>query len=324
MLITDQNPNNKSIMISVLGRPNAGKSTLINTLLGFDLSIVSHKPQTTRNNFHCALVIDETEIVLVDTPGIHLSSQELNIRMNGQAQFAKDGVDLNFILIDSTEDTDVEASKFKKALNADLTKAWVLFTKADVSKLSEEELEKRFEMVKKYYPNAERYFYLSAKTEDNIHLLTGAICDAAKPGPHLYPDGSVSNKNERFFVTEYVREQVFHILKDELPYETTVTIDEFHDLSRVREMKGTKICAKISATIHVNRQSQRAIVVGSKGSIIKKIGQQARKKVESMMGGQVLLNLHVKVSPRWFKNNYILEEIGLPRVQGSHRVWRAR
>ena len=100
MLLTDQNPHNKSIMVAVLGKPNAGKSTLINYLLGFDLAIVSSKPQTTRNHFHCALTVDNTEIVLVDTPGIHSSSQELNIRMNGQAQFGAEGVDLNLFLID--------------------------------------------------------------------------------------------------------------------------------------------------------------------------------------------------------------------------------
>jgi GTP-binding protein Era len=322
MLLTDQNPHNKSIMVAVLGKPNAGKSTLINYLLGFDLSIVSSKPQTTRNHFHCALTIDNTEVVLVDTPGVHSSSQELNIRMNGQAQFGAEGVDLNLLLIDLNKDVKEEAQSFMKEFESELSKTWLVFTKSDRVDLDSVDLESKFNEVKEIIPSLEKYFTISSKDGTNVHELTGALCDEAISGPHLYPNGSVSNKNERFFATEYIREQAFKVLKDELPYELAVVIDEYSDAKELED--GKKLDTKISASILVNRPSQRAIVVGSKGSVIKKIGTEARKKIEAMVQDRVHLNLHVKVSPKWFKNNFVLDEIGLPRTHKSKRVWRKK
>ncbi len=321
MLLTDQHPHNKSIMVAALGKPNAGKSTLINYLLGFDLAIVSSKPQTTRNHFHCALTVDHTEIVLVDTPGVHSSSQELNIRMNGQAQFGAEGVDLNLLLIDLNKDVKEEAESFMKEFEHNLSKTWVVFTKIDRVDMKNTDLDAKFEEVKAIIPSVERYFAISSKVGTDVHLLTGALCDIAQPGPHLYYNGAVSNKNERFFATEYIREQAFKILKDELPYELAVVIDDYQDAT---EIDGQKFDTKISASILVNRPSQRAIVVGSKGSVIKKIGTNARKKIEAMVDARVHLNLHVKVSPKWFKNNFVLDEIGLPRTHKSNRVWRKK
>ena len=321
MLLTDQHPHNKSIMVAALGKPNAGKSTLINYLLGFDLAIVSSKPQTTRNHFHCALTVDHTEIVLVDTPGVHSSSQELNIRMNGQAQFGAEGVDLNLLLIDLNKDVKEDAESFMKEFEHNLSKTWVVFTKIDRVDMKNTDLDAKFEEVKAIIPSVERYFAISSKVGTDVHLLTGALCDIAQPGPHLYYNGAVSNKNERFFATEYIREQAFKILKDELPYELAVVIDDYQDAT---EIDGQKFDTKISASILVNRPSQRAIVVGSKGSVIKKIGTNARKKIEAMVDARVHLNLHVKVSPKWFKNNFVLDEIGLPRTHKSNRVWRKK
>lgn len=322
MLLMDQHPHNKQIMVALLGKPNAGKSTLINYLLGFDLTIVSSKPQTTRNQYHCNFTVDHTEVVLVDTPGVHSSPQELNIRMNGQAHFGSEGVDLNLLLIDLNKDVVSECKNFLKDFDQGLSKTWIVFTKSDrVVNLENKNLDGFFEKIKEILPSAEKYFVVSGKDGDNVHLLTGAMCDAAEPGPHLYPDGSVSNKSERFFASEYIREQAFNSLQDELPYELAVVIDEYYD---AQSKPGQSIDAKISATILVNRPSQRAIVVGSKGSVIKDIGSNARKKIENMLGGKVHLNLHVKVSPKWFRNNYVLDEIGLPRTQKSNRVWRKR
>ncbi|MCB9092811.1 MAG: GTPase Era [Halobacteriovoraceae bacterium] len=315
----NQHPHNKSIMMSVLGKPNAGKSTLINYLLGFDLSIVSHKPQTTRNSFHCAFTVDDrTEIVLVDSPGVHKSSQELNLRMIGQAQAASEGADLNLIMIDASEPNCVQSLKeLVKCFEGELGRSWLIFNKTDRLD-GQNNWEELFEQCRAVAPFLEKSFALSAKTGESVHELIGAICDAAPEGPHLYPAGDVSNKNMRFFVTEYIREQAFRVLEEELPYELAVTIDEFTESKK----PDAPILAKISATILVNRPSQRAIVVGRKGSVIKEIGMKARKKIEALMGGQVHLNLHVKVSSKWFKNNFILEELGLPRVRNSHRVWR--
>lgn len=322
MLIEDQNPFNKSITVSVLGKPNAGKSSLINNFLGFDLSIVSAKPQTTRNRFKCIVNIDKTEIVFVDTPGIHKSMQEINKRMNGQARFGSNGADINLLLIDTTEELDTEINDFFKNFEVELGETWLVFTKTDITKKNAVEFLSAFNKAKEKYKNLTRYFAVSSKTDSNIHELTTELLNIAPESPHHYPDGSVSDKNMRFFAAEYIRETAFHTLKEELPYEIAVTIDEFHEVRNAANPNQRE--SKIQATILVNRPSQRAIVVGAKGSVIKKLGIESRRKIAAMTGGPVHLNLHVKVSPKWFKNNYVLDEIGLPRVQDSARVWRQK
>jgi GTP-binding protein Era len=307
MLLTDQHPNNKSIMVSVLGAPNVGKSSMINYLMGLDLSVVTKKPQTTRNKFHCVFTVDHAEIVLVDTPGLHKSSVEFNKRLNEQAREGTEGVDVNLLLIDLTREILAQVKDFLQLMDKELDRTWIIFTKADrIENAVELPLTLVFDSIKEVLPKAEKFFVISSKAGTNMHVLTGALCDAAIPGPHLYLDGSVSNKNERFFASEYI------------PYEVAILIEEFKDLSD----KGKPRESHISASILVNRPSQRAIVVGTKGTMIKEIGTRSRLKIEAMTGGKVHLNLHVKVSPKWFKNNYVLEEIGLPRAHNSARVWR--
>lgn len=323
MLMEHQHPDNRSLMVCVLGIPNAGKSSLINNLLGMDLSVVTHLPQTTRNKIKCVFCIDRSEIIMIDTPGVHKSQKELNIRLNQQAREGTEGADLNLLLIDLTKDLVAQLKDLRETLNLELGPTWLIFTKNDLVQDAEHlPLEKIYAFAKEIYPSLEKYFSVSAKKGDNIHLLTGALADCAIPGPHLFPGGEVSDKPERFFATEYIREQAFLLLKEELPYEVAVTIDEYKDMKE--QDKNSKLTSMISATIHVNRPSQRGIVVGSQGKMIREIGTRARKKIEAMVGGQVHLNLHVKVSPHWFKNNFILEELGVPRAPGSHRVWRKK
>ncbi|MDO9182912.1 MAG: GTPase Era, partial [Bacteriovorax sp.] len=299
------------------------KSSLINVLLGTDLTVVTNKPQTTRNKFHCVLTVDRTEIVMVDTPGLHKSNQEFNKRLNEQAREGTEGADLNLILIDISRDILSQFTEFKENIDQELGPTWVVFTKSDKIENSENlPLKEVVEQAKLILPSLEKFFLVSNKEGTNIHELTGAICDRAQPGPHLYPNGDVSNKNQRFFVTEYIREQAFELLKDEVPYEVAVVIDEYKEVKGKLDPESFE--SHISASILVNRPSQRAIVIGSSGSMIKEIGIRSRKKIEIMTGGPVHLNLHVKVSPKWFKNNFVLEEIGLPRAKDSARVWRKK
>jgi GTP-binding protein Era len=325
MLLLDQHPHNKSLMASVLGAPNVGKSTMINALLGMPLSVVTNRPQTTRNKFKCIFTIGRSEIILVDTPGIHSSGQELNKRMNAQAREGSDGADINFLLIDLTQEVMRQFSEFKRVYENELGPTWVVFTKADLVEEAESlPLAEVVEKAKELFPNIEQYFVLSSKTGDGLAKLSETLEKKAIPGPHLFPGGDISDRNERFFVSEYIREQTFHLLKDELPYEMAVVIDEYKDMKEKEGAGKPKILSHISATILVNRPSQRAIVIGTKGSMIKEIGTRSRVRIEELVGGQVHLNLHVKVSPKWFKNNMVLEELGLPRAHDSARVWRAK
>ncbi len=327
MLIENQHPNNRSIMVAVLGAPNAGKSSLINYLIGTDLSVVTSRAQTTRNKFHCVFTIDHTEVILVDTPGIHSSNLEINKRMNKEAMDGMLGVDLNLLLIDITSNIFPQFEQFHKRVSQrvgfKLGPTRVVFTKSDkIERVEELPLNEIVKEAKKLIPEIEGYFVLSSVSGDGIHTLTGALCDMAKSSPHHYKDGAMSNKNERFFVTEYVREQLFLRLKDEIPYEVAVTIDEYKE-NYDRETK-TSDKVDISATILVNRPSQRAIVIGKQGSMIKEIGTSARERIEKFLDTRVFLKLHVKVSPKWFKNNMVLEEIGLFRAEDSARVWHRR
>jgi GTP-binding protein Era len=323
MLLENQHPHNKAIMVSVLGAPNAGKSSLINCLIGMDLTVVTSKPQTTRNKFHCVFSVDRTEIILVDTPGLHKSNQEFNKRLNEQAREGTEGADLNLLLVDISREIIEQIVSFKENIEQELGNTWIVFTKSDkIENADKLPLVEVFEKAKALIPNLSKYFLVSAKEGSDIHLLTGALCDQAQPGPHLYPNGDISDKTQRFFATEYIREQAFELLKDEVPYEVAVVIDEYREVKNKEDP--SIIDSHISASILVNRPSQRAIVIGSSGSMIKEIGIRSRKKIEAMTGGPVHLNLHVKVSPKWFKNNFVLEEIGLPRAHDSNRVWRKK
>ncbi len=328
MLLLDQHPHNRAIMASVLGVPNAGKSSLINLLIGTDLSVVTNKPQTTRNKFHCVFTIDRTEIVLVDTPGIHHSNQEINKRYNAEAKDSTEGVDLNLFLIDLSREMIPQFMALKDNLPQNLKETWVLFTKSDLVENAEQlPLAEVVEKARGIFPMITKHFVISVKEESNIHLLQGALVDQSTPGPHMYPGGEVSNKNQRFFATEYIREQAFLLLKEELPYELAVVIDEYKEM-RPKKQKSNEsedgVESFIQASILVNRQSQRAIVVGASGAMIKEIGTKARQKIERMTGSPVHLNLHVKVSPKWFKNNFVLEELGLNRAPTSSRVWKKK
>lgn len=327
MLIEHQHPDNKSIMVAILGAPNVGKSSMINYLLGMDLTIVTNKAQTTRNKLHCVFTVDRTEIILVDTPGLHKSNQELNKRLNEQAREGVEGADLNLLLIDLSKEILPQFVEFSENIQRDLARTWVVFSKSDRIENAEGlPLAEVVERAKELIPSIEKFFVISSKEGSNMHALTGAICDEAKSGPHLYDGGEVSNKSERFFATEYIREQAFDLLKDEIPYEVAVVIEEYKDVRGKPKNENDKppVTTHISASILVNRPSQRAIVIGSKGAMIKEIGTRARMKIEAMTGGKVHLNLHVKVAPKWFKNNFILEELGLPRAHDSNRVWKRK
>lgn len=323
MLIEHQHPDNRHITVAVLGAPNVGKSSLVNYMVGMDLSIVTHLPQTTRNKFRCVFSVDRTEVVLVDTPGLHKSNLEFNKRLNEQAREGAEGADLNLLLVDLSREVLQQVKDFVDNFREELGPTWLVFTKADkVENANELPLKEVFEKAKEILPALQKYYLISVKDDMNLNDLIMGICDMAPNAPHHFPNGDMSDKNERFFATEYIREQAFNLLKDELPYEIAVVIDEYKDVRN--KNNPDEAMSHISASILVNRPSQRAIVVGSKGTMIKEIGTRSRKKIEELLGHQVFLNLHVKVSPKWFSNNFVLEELGIPRAKDSNRVWRKK
>ena len=320
MLIEDQHPLNRHLTVAVLGIPNAGKSSIINKFLGFDLSAVTSKPQTTRNQFHCVYHNERVELVFVDTPGLHGSTKEFNKRLNEQAREGAIGADLNLLLLDLSRNLDSQLDDSVSNMKAELGPTWIVFTKRDlirIEELASFDLPAFLRKAQARIPQLETFFVNSAKTGKDLDILLKELEQRAQPGPHLYPGKAASNQSERFFVSEYIREVAYKFLNEEVPYEVAVLVEEFKEIPRA-EGKG----AIITATILVNRPSQRAIVIGKGGHLIREIGIRARTKIEAMIDGQVRLNLHVKVAPNWFSNNRLLEELGLPRAQDSRRVWR--
>lgn len=234
-------------------------------------------------------------------------SLELNLRMKGEID---KNLKENFflLLIDSSRYELKYLIPFLKDLH--LKKTWIIFTKKD---LNENFLaENAFQELKTTFPNLhlEKFFFNFTYEElrKELFLLT-------ESRHHVYPHGDLSDKNIRFFAAEFIREAAIENLRDEVPFETTVLIEDF------KEALDGKI-AHIHASIVVNRPGQKTILIGKNGDLIKNIGIKARKKIEELVGGQVFLGLHVKVTPKWFKNNRLLEELGLFRTKESVRVWR--
>ncbi len=340
MLLENQHPKNKSIMIALMGLPNVGKSSLLNYLLGQDLSIVSPREQTTRVRMKAIFTIDHTEVIVMDNPGLHRSSKEINRRMVEEALLGGGGADVTLVLFDLSRDMDRQAQELSELLK-DRPKGlpgecWGIFTKLD--RIPGSDNEKNIAAVKKYFASIEKFFFTSSTSGDGYHDLSAAIMDRAESGPHLFPGGSISDKSERFFASEFVREQLFLRLKEEIPYEVAVLIEDFKDFRGEKRrravgavgvgggdrVRGRGLAADIAAVILVNRPSQRAIVIGKGGQMIKEIGTEARVKIEELVGGKVNLRLHVKVSQNWFKNHFILEELGLARSNRQARAWRAK
>ncbi len=284
--------------VGIIGAPNAGKSTLLNQVLGQKISITSKKPQTTRDKIIGIVNRDNAQIIFADTPGIHKSSTLLNKRIVDQALLALEDVDLILFMIDassrnfSAEKLIVSQLKKRKrhvilALNKiDLVK------KADVFKLVEE-----FKGLYEF----EAIVPVSAKKNTQVAALLTEVEAALPHSPMLFPEETFTDVSEKFMVKEIIREKVFRLTGMEIPYSSAVTVDAF-DVE--------KKLIVIHASIHVIRDSQKGIIIGKKGSMLSKIGSKARKDIEEMTGQKVLLKLFVKVTKNWIDNERLLSEFG--------------
>jgi len=284
--------------VGIIGAPNAGKSTLLNQVLGQKISITSKKPQTTRDKIIGIVNRDNAQIIFADTPGIHKSSTLLNRRIVDQALLALEDVDLILFMIDAASRNHsaekLIVSQLKKrerhvilALNKiDLVK------KADVYKLVEEF--KELYEFKAIVP-------VSAKKNTQVAALLNEVEAALPHSPMLFPKETFTDVSEKFMVKEIIREKVFRLTGMEIPYSSAVTVDAF-DVE--------KKLIVIHASIHVIRDSQKGIIIGKKGSMLSKIGSKARKDIEEMTGQKVLLKLFVKVTKNWIDNERLLSEFG--------------
>ncbi|HNR48093.1 MAG TPA: GTPase Era [Bacteroidia bacterium] len=286
----------QSGFVAIVGKPNAGKSTLLNTLLGQDLSIVTPKAQTTRHRIRGVLTTENYQLIFSDTPGIITPGYKLHERMMSFVQSAFADADVILLVLDAA-DNHFDAERFLK-LNTTNRKLVVALNKIDLS--SQEEVERIIENLNNtLHPDA--IVPISAKEKFGGEMLVNALLKFIPEAPPYFDKDMLTDRNERFFASEIIREKIFLQYDKEIPYSIEVAIEEFKDLPNI---------VRIRSYIFVERESQKAILLGKNGAAIKKLGMAARKKIETMVGKKVFLELTVKIRDDWRNNEQQLTNFG--------------
>ena len=289
----------KSGFIAVVGRPNVGKSTLINSLIGQKIAIMSDKPQTTRTRILCILTQPDAQIVFLDTPGIHKPRHKLGEYMVRAAENTLKEVDAIFFVVDATEKMGPGEHYILERLQATKCPCILVVNKLDL--IEKPAVLPILESYMKVYPFAGAV-PISAKEEVNLDSLLAEVKKYLPEGPAYYPEDMVTDQPERLIVAELVREKALLATRDEIPHAIAVDLDEMTE-----RPKGDFY---IRATIYVERESQKGIVIGAKGALLREIGAQARKDIEMLLGAKVFLDLWVKVKRDWRNREGILHNFG--------------
>jgi GTPase len=286
----------KSGFVNIFGKPNAGKSTLLNSLMQEKLAIVSPKVQTTRHRIKGILSTPEYQIIFSDTPGIIDPKYKLHQKMMQAVKSALEDADLALLLVDIKEDWE-EADQIFTALRLKVPSI-ILINKVDKASEDQRTKAEAFFKEKKY---AKEVVFLSALTGTGIKELLEKILSYLPEGEAFYAEDEISDLPTKFFVAEMIREKIFGLFEEEIPYQTTVVVSEFKQKSSL---------IKIRAEIIVQRESQKAIIIGENGKMIKQIGTAARQEIEKFLEQKVFLELFVKVRPNWRENDLYLKEYG--------------
>jgi GTP-binding protein Era len=299
----------KSGFISILGRPNVGKSTLFNHLLGEKISIVAKKPQTTRNRILGIKNIEEGQLIFLDTPGIHEGRSELNQRMVRTAIASGLDTDILLFLIEATAPHVEKDQSIIGFLRGTSGIPFLVINKIDL--VSRKNLLPIMDRYQNLYP-FKKILPVSAMTGEGIDILLNEILKVLPESPPYYPEDMVTDQTERFWVSEIIREKVIHQSYQEIPHATAVAIEEFKEHSE-------KNLVVIKATIHVERDSQKKILIGKGGQKLKKIGVAARKEMETLLRTRVFLELWVNVEKNWTQDPRVLNRLGYsPTLNHSH------
>jgi len=289
----------KSGFVAIIGRPNVGKSTFVNNVLGKKVSIVSPKPQTTRNTIQAIYTTSDVQIIFLDTPGIHKPKHELGKIMNKYSLNTLSEVDLILLLDDVMENFGTGDMFLSEVLKKVKTPIFLVLNKIDIQKDKEKIMNKVLNWQE--HLNFAEYFYISALRGDNISLLLEGITNYLEEGPKYYPEDQSSNNPESFIIAEIVREKVLLLTKEEVPHSIAVMTEQMQyedNLLHIRE------------TIYVERESQKKIIIGKNGELIKKIGTLARKEIVMLLGEKIYLDLWVKVEPDWRNKKAKLNMLG--------------
>ena len=286
--------------VAVIGAPNAGKSTLVNALVGQKVAIVSAKAQTTRARLMGIAIQDQSQILLVDTPGIFEPRRRLDRAMVAAAWGGAGDADLILLVIDAADGLNREVERIIENLGHRDHPVWIALNKVDLVK-KPNLLTLSVALTERLNPD--KVFMISAAQGDGVPDLKGALAEAMPEGPWLYPEDEVSDATDRMIAAEMTREQIFNQLHQELPYASAIETESWDD-----RPDGSTV---IHQQIFVERDSQKAIVIGKGGSRLRTIGEKARAEISEHLGRKVHLFLHVKVNPRWGEDRALYEDIGL-------------
>jgi GTP-binding protein Era len=286
----------KSGFVNIFGKPNAGKSTLLNGLMGEKLAIVSPKVQTTRHRIKGILTGDNYQIIFSDTPGIIEPKYKLHEKMMQAVKSSLEDSDVALLIVDVKDDL-TEADEIFTSLSLKVP-AIIVLNKSDAASTTEIEKAKDFFSGKSY---TQHIVMISALRKKGLNELLEIILSLLPEGEPFYEDENLSDLPMKFFVGEIIREKIFYLYQDEIPYHSTVLVQEFKEKATL---------TKISADIILQRETQKGIVLGVGGKMIKELGTQARKDIEEFIGRKVFLELFVKVRPKWRDNEIQLREYG--------------
>ena len=290
--------------VCILGRPNAGKSTLLNALVGERLAIISPKPQTTRNRILGVVHIpkqgkrDGAQVILIDTPGVHKPDSSLGRRMMVEVREALEGCDLILWIVDVAKRPRPEDEFALKMAKGTSTPVFLLLNKVDLLR-DKQALLPIIEDYRKRHDFTE-VIPLSALKKDGLDLLVEKLVKALPAGPRYFPEDQITDQPMRFMAAEIIREQVLLATQEEVPHATTVVVEQFEEEPRL---------TRVAAIIYCEREGQKAILVGKGGQMLKKIGTVARHNIERMSGTKVFLELFVKVQPGWRDSRAFVDEL---------------
>ncbi|MCV4229751.1 GTPase Era [Virgibacillus sp. LDC1] len=292
----------KSGFVAIIGRPNVGKSTLMNQVIGQKIAIMSDKPQTTRNKIHGVYTTNDSQVVFLDTPGIHKRQSKLGDYMNQTALSTLGEVEAALFLVDASEGIGGGDRYIAEQLQKIKTPIILVMNKID--KIEPPALLPLIEQYRKLHDFAE-IVPISAKLGSNVDTLLEQIQKYLPPGPQYYPEDQVTDHPEQFVCAELIREKILHMTREEIPHSIAVTIEDM----RVEE-NGT---VYISAVIFVERDSQKGIIIGKQGALLKEVGRQARQDIQRLLGSKIFLELWVKVKKDWRNQERVLRDLGFHR-----------
>lgn len=298
-LIPAAPPGFKSGFIGIIGRPNVGKSTLMNQLVGQKIAITSPVAQTTRNRLRGILTLPTAQIIFVDTPGIHKPQHELGAVLVRNAQNAISSVDLVLFVVDGSVAAGGGDRFVANLLSQTSVPVMLGINKSDQQPDQSSDIDQSYRQLAETQGWAVAKF--SALTGDGIEALQTRLIEQLEPGPYYYPPDLVTDQPERFIMGELIREQILALTREEVPHSVAVTIDLVEEEPEI---------TRILATIYVERSSQKGILIGKQGSMMRAIGTEARQQIQKLLMGKVYLELFVKVQPKWRQSRLQLSELG--------------